>query len=229
MSARALHAAGIAAVALAASAALFAFAFLRTEAGTPDVSGDWNLQLDGDAIDMCELLIEQNGSQLSGTWSCSIFGDGSFTGAVVEELGQTAFTLNGELESVAFAAEGTLSPDGNLANGTWRSAQLDLDGFFLATRKQPINTPTAPVQATATPPAPAVVGDANCNEHTDAVDAALILQLSAALLDELACQGNADVNGDGRVDAIDAAVVLQFVAGLLDSLPPGGGLPFPIY
>jgi hypothetical protein len=72
-----------------------------------------------------------------------------------------------------------------------------------------------------TPPA-GVVGDANCSETVDSIDAALILQLSAALLEELACEGDADVNGDGRVDSLDALLVLQFVAGLLDSLPPAG-------
>jgi len=72
-----------------------------------------------------------------------------------------------------------------------------------------------------TPPGPpASAGDVNCDENVDAIDAALILQLGASLVDDLACIQNGDVSGDGRVDAIDAAVVLQFVAGLLDSLPP---------
>lgn len=65
-----------------------------------------------------------------------------------------------------------------------------------------------------------VPGDANCNDTADAIDAALMLQLNAGLLDSLACADNADVNGDGHVDSIDAALVLQFTAGLLDQLPP---------
>jgi hypothetical protein len=65
-----------------------------------------------------------------------------------------------------------------------------------------------------------VLGDANCNDEVDAIDAALVLQLNAGLVDSLTCEDNADVNGDGRVDSIDAALALQFIAGLLDQLPP---------
>ncbi|MCH8007635.1 MAG: hypothetical protein IIC91_02095 [Chloroflexi bacterium] len=64
------------------------------------------------------------------------------------------------------------------------------------------------------------VGDANCNGAVDSIDAALILQLTAGLVDSLPCQGNADVNDSGAVDSIDAALVLQFTAGLLPNLPP---------
>jgi hypothetical protein len=71
-----------------------------------------------------------------------------------------------------------------------------------------------------TPPGPPNPGDVNCDDDTNAIDAALILQFGAGLLDDVECFQNADVNGDGRVDAIDAALVLQFVAGLLDTLPP---------
>ncbi len=63
-----------------------------------------------------------------------------------------------------------------------------------------------------------LLGDANCNDSVNAIDAALILQISAGLLDLLSCQDNADVNGNGSIDSIDAALVLQFVAGLLRSL-----------
>ena len=69
-------------------------------------------------------------------------------------------------------------------------------------------------------PAVGMPGDANCSDETDAIDAALVLQLNAGLLDSLNCQQNADVNGDSRVDSIDAALILQYTAGLLDRLPP---------
>jgi plastocyanin len=72
-----------------------------------------------------------------------------------------------------------------------------------------------------TPPGPPkFLGDVNCDGDANAIDAALLLQFGAGILDDLECLQNADVNGDGRVDAIDAALVLQFVAGLLDTLPP---------
>lgn len=61
-------------------------------------------------------------------------------------------------------------------------------------------------------------GDANCNGSVNAIDAALVLQIGAGLLDVLSCEANADVNGNGTIDSIDAALVLQFVAGLLRSL-----------
>jgi hypothetical protein len=63
-----------------------------------------------------------------------------------------------------------------------------------------------------------LLGDANCNGSVNAIDAALILQISAGLLGELNCEDNADANENGSIDSIDAALVLQFVAGLLGSL-----------
>jgi TolB protein len=63
-----------------------------------------------------------------------------------------------------------------------------------------------------------VAGDANCDGVANSLDAAIVLQYSADLIDGLPCLEAADVNGDGRVDAIDAALVLQYDAGLLDEL-----------
>ena len=63
-------------------------------------------------------------------------------------------------------------------------------------------------------------GDADCNGEVNAIDAALVLQLVAGVVESLSCQANADVNGDGNVDAIDAALILQFTAGLVEQLPP---------
>jgi hypothetical protein len=58
----------------------------------------------------------------------------------------------------------------------------------------------------------------NCDHVVNAIDAALILQFGAGLVDELSCEDAADVNGDGEINAVDAALVLQFVAGLIDEL-----------
>lgn len=63
-------------------------------------------------------------------------------------------------------------------------------------------------------------GDVDCNLAANSIDAALILQLAASIVDELPCQDAADVNQDGSVNAVDATLILQYAAGLLDSLSP---------
>ena len=77
-----------------------------------------------------------------------------------------------------------------------------------ATEVPPTATPTA---SPASKP-----GDVDCSGLTDAIDAALILQMSAGLLDTLACYASADLSGDGLMNSVDAAIVLQCVAGLFD-------------
>ena len=72
---------------------------------------------------------------------------------------------------------------------------------------------------TSTPVAPSRSGDTNCDELTDAIDAALVLQLTAALLDALPCPDGGDVNQDNVTNSIDAALILQFNAGLVPELP----------
>ena len=68
-------------------------------------------------------------------------------------------------------------------------------------------------------------GDVDCSGVVTSVDAVLILQLDAALIDSLSCQSLADVSGDGAATAIDAALILQLTAGLLDALPTQDGPP----
>ncbi len=63
-----------------------------------------------------------------------------------------------------------------------------------------------------------LLGDANCNGTVNPIDAALILQINAGLLNALSCADNADVNRDGSIDPVDAALILQFSARLLGSL-----------
>jgi hypothetical protein len=65
-----------------------------------------------------------------------------------------------------------------------------------------------------------LLGDVDCSGAVNAIDAALILQLTAALIDSLPCPQNGDTNEDGQVNVLDAALILQLVAGLIDSLPP---------
>ena len=60
------------------------------------------------------------------------------------------------------------------------------------------------------------LGDVNCDDLTNSVDAALILQKVAGLIDDLDCEENADTNFDGTTSAIDAALILQLDAGIID-------------
>ncbi|MCH7699553.1 MAG: S8 family serine peptidase, partial [Chloroflexi bacterium] len=75
----------------------------------------------------------------------------------------------------------------------------------------PTVTPTP--TATATPLGP--LGDVDCDRIVTSIDAALVLQFSAALIQELPCEAGADVNEDGHVDARDAAFIMRMQAGLI--------------
>lgn len=92
-----------------------------------------------------------------------------------------------------------------------------------STSGTPTATPTPVVPPTFTPsptPLPVRAGDANCNNVVNSLDAALILQFSAGLLDSVPCPLAADANADDLINAIDSTLVLQLGAGLLSSLPP---------
>jgi glucose/arabinose dehydrogenase len=86
----------------------------------------------------------------------------------------------------------------------------------------PTQTPAAPPSPTPsrTPTPAGLVGDVDCSGSVTSIDAALVLQLVAGLLDALTCQGGADANADGNINAIDAQLILQLTAGLLERLPP---------
>lgn len=101
-----------------------------------------------------------------------------------------------------------------------------------ATSPAPVDTPTAtatsppaatptftPTPTTTSPRAPQRDGDLNKDGTTNSLDALLVLQYVAELIDALPNAERADVNGDGVVDVFDALLMLQLSAGLLDSLP----------
>jgi hypothetical protein len=60
-------------------------------------------------------------------------------------------------------------------------------------------------------------GDADCSGNVTSVDAALVLQFDAGVIDILTftCLLVADVNEDSVVNSVDATLILQFVAGLI--------------
>ena len=80
-------------------------------------------------------------------------------------------------------------------------------------------TPVTEVLPTAKRPS-AALGDVNCDNDVNSIDAALLLQLDARLIETLACKLVADVDGDGSVNTIDATLILQFYAGLIGTFPP---------
>ncbi len=86
----------------------------------------------------------------------------------------------------------------------------------------PTNTPPAGMTPTRTPTPPdgGLKGDADCSGVVTAIDAALILQMTAGLIGSVACPELADASNDGLVNAIDAALILQLTAGLIPNLPP---------
>jgi hypothetical protein len=63
----------------------------------------------------------------------------------------------------------------------------------------------------------------NDDGNVNSVDAALILQLEAGLINSLRNEPSGDVNNSGGVNSIDAALILQFEAGELASLSCDGG------
>jgi hypothetical protein len=64
------------------------------------------------------------------------------------------------------------------------------------------------------------LGDVNDDGFINSIDALLILQYDAELLDSLLNPRSADVNINGVINSIDTALILQYTAGLLAVLPP---------
>jgi hypothetical protein len=60
----------------------------------------------------------------------------------------------------------------------------------------------------------ALLGDASCDGSVDPRDAALVLQLEAALIETLSCAAG-DTNDDGLTNSVDAGMILRYSAGLL--------------
>ena len=105
------------------------------------------------------------------------------------------------------------------------SVYMHLDGFTtqpklnsltvncIGDTPPPTPAPTATPTPTPTAPPPPVQGDVNCDDALDSRDAALVLQFTAGLLEELPCADLGDLNGDGNINSIDALAILQQIAG----------------
>ena len=64
-------------------------------------------------------------------------------------------------------------------------------------------------------------GDANCDGVVTSLDAVIVLQVDAGLLDRAPCHIQADASFDGVVNSLDAAIILQREAGLVARCEPG--------
>jgi hypothetical protein len=109
--------------------------------------------------------------------------------------------LNPSSPPVTFTPQPTATPTPTLAGPT-------------STPAPPTSTPAGTPTATAPPSTP--IGDANGDGTVNSIDAAIVLQYTAALIGP---PSNSDVNGDSSITAVDAALILQYDAGLIDSLP----------
>ncbi len=63
-------------------------------------------------------------------------------------------------------------------------------------------------------------GDANCDGFVSSLDAMIVLQVDAGLLERAPCHMQADASFDGVVNSLDAAIILQREAGLLAQCEP---------
>ncbi len=62
-------------------------------------------------------------------------------------------------------------------------------------------------------------GDVNLDGKVSPLDASLVLQYNAQLVNTLDCLEAADVNLDGKISPLDASLILQYNAQLIPSLP----------
>jgi len=129
---------------------------------------------------------------------------------------------------IAYLEPASLTPAPSAISTPGPSATPTATGTPLDTTPTPSATPTPAPSSSPTPTSTpeALVGDVNCDGVVNAIDATLVLQLSAGLIATLPCAGG-DVNGDGQVNAIDAQLILQHVAGLISALPLPYGRPEP--
>lgn len=108
-------------------------------------------------------------------------------------------------------ADSTSYSDGGLSDGVtywYRVAATNADGTSAYS-----NVAFGTASDLPMPPP----GDADCSGTVTSVDAALVLQFDAGLIDILTftCLLVAGVNEDGAVNSVDASLILQFVAGLI--------------
>jgi hypothetical protein len=141
--------------------------------------------------------------------SCATFGE---TSTYLGLMATTDFTCD---ESGSITMVHGLEVRTGLAAGPRMYAEGDgtTETLTIVCAEPPTPTPTTTPKptCTSTPPATPVplMGDVDCDGWVNSIDALLILQYHAALIDSLPCLGSADMGGDGRIDSIDAFWVLK--------------------
>ena len=161
----------------------------------------------------------------TGNFLCNVE-DGLAAGATFECSDSGSFSNPGSYEMWAQVDTDGDVDEADEDNNVFGPQKLEVNepGAPTATpTSPPTNTPPStntPVSTPTNTPSPGLLGDVNCNQAVDAIDAALLLQLIAGLLSSLDCEADADVNLDGNSNSIDVALILQFIAGLLADLPP---------
>ncbi len=135
---------------------------------------------------------------------------GQLTATVTDADGSTSeFSAN-----VAFS--GTGSGGGGCTQGTPAPTTATATPAATTTVPPPI-TPSITPTPTQTPTPTAVsarCGDVDGSGSVNSIDAALVLQYTAGLIQTLAYPEGADVDNSGMVNSIDAALILQNTAGL---------------
>ena len=199
----------LALVGLLAILAASTIAFGRSHAQAQiDISGDWNVTLEGDIATTCTIGFAQSDADLSAILNCAGVGTGSFTGAIDPATGE--FNLSGVL-IVSVELEGAVSEDGTAISGTWNASGF-LSGTFTGTRDE---TPseTQPVPAAIT-----LTGDWNATFEgfLSGTCAVAIQQSGLDLFVAMECAQVGSGVLNGSIDPVDGRFTLS---GNLSGLP----------
>jgi hypothetical protein len=169
-----------------------------------DSTGDWELELGpaqtplGEFSDVCTAVILQSVYRLFAHLHCERLGEHILDGGI-DPVSGDFFALNredGELEQLY----GSVDSAGTLSGTFIINANEDVRGPITGTRTG------------------GHLGDVDCDEMADSIDASLILQWNAGLLTALPCPDFADITGDQMANSLDSILLLQFSAALILNL-----------